>query len=100
MPRQTGVFGHNCRRLVRANEENIQWKRRTRCGRNEFAFCSGKVECPVRLVDKHGPARGPDDPGNGHTCAMRFEFITALAVTLGINGTATVELRASFSKRQ
>ena len=98
MPRQTGVFGHDGRRLIGSNDKYVQWECVVGSFRSELSLLPRKIESSVRVVDEHSPTGCPDQPGNGHTRTMCPQFVAALAIMRVVHESMAVELWSTFSK--
>jgi hypothetical protein len=93
-------FGHDRRRLARRNDEDVEGESGGGTLGFEPARRSSEVEGPERLMKEERPAAGPDDPGNGHTAAMRPQLIPALAASHAIDRSAAIELRSAFTEAE
>ena len=68
--------------------------------RMKFALRASEVECSKRLMNKHRPGGGADDPGNRNASAVCVEAIPTLSAHHRIGRASTIKLRTSFAEAQ
>src|SRR5690242_820779 len=109
--REPCILAHHLGRFTRGDDEDVEGKRRAGIGcgaravvvcfrairvawraRGETSLVAGEIERAVWLVDEHRPPRGPDEPGDGYTAAVRAQLVSALTAPHAIGGATAVEL--------
>src|SRR5258708_20596274 len=77
------VLRHDRRGFRRTDKENVERQGGIFANREEFRCAAGEIECSERLMHKHGPAGGADQPGDWDAAAMRGKAVTPLAPAHG-----------------
>jgi hypothetical protein len=98
--RKTRIFRHNGFRVFRTYKEDVERQNVIRVAWQKLAFGSSEIESAERMMKKHSPSFGPNNPGNWHAAAMGLELVGALAATHFVDRTARVELWSTFTQTE